>query len=144
MDGRPLVAASSRAPRALLVEDSAGDAGLAIEYLSQPPAVLAAESIVCVPRLRDALTTLDTDTFAVVLLDLLLPDASGLEALEAVVAAAPGVPVVVATGLEDEVLAAQVLEHGANGCVTKGADDADRLRRAVLAALTGAVSSQDA
>jgi CheY-like chemotaxis protein len=136
MDGRPHFAgAPPPAARALLVEDSAGDAGLAIEYLSHPPVVLAAESIVCVARLRDALASLHTDTFAVVLLDLVLPDASGLEALQAVFAAAPDVPVVVVTGLEDDALAAQMLAQGAHDCVTKGPDDAAELRRAVQAAI---------
>ncbi|MGZ8411307.1 MAG: response regulator [Gemmatirosa sp.] len=125
--------------RALLVEDSDGDAGLTIEYLAEPPPVVAFSGIVWVTRLHDALAALQVEPFDVVLLDLLLPDANGVEALHAVLAAAPGVPVIVTTGLADADLPQELRAAGAHGCVVKAVDQADALRRTVASAIRDGV-----
>ena len=54
------------------------------------------------------------------MLDLGLPDAQGLEAVRRARAVAPHVPLVVLTGLDDEVLAAQTLQEGAQDYLIKG------------------------
>ena len=54
------------------------------------------------------------------MLDLGLPDAQGLEAVRRAHAAAPRVPLVVLTGLDDESLAAQALQEGAQDYLIKG------------------------
>src|SRR5437016_2854585 len=51
--------------------------------------------------------------FDVILLDLGLPDATGLSAIRRARAAAPRVPLVVLTGLEDESMAEHALKEGA-------------------------------
>ena len=56
----------------------------------------------------------------IILLDLGLPDAQGLEAVRRAHAAAPRVPLVVLTGLDDESLAAQALQEGAQDYLIKG------------------------
>jgi diguanylate cyclase (GGDEF)-like protein/PAS domain S-box-containing protein len=56
----------------------------------------------------------------IILLDLGLPDAQGLEAVRRAHAVAPRVPLVVLTGLDDEVLAAQALQEGAQDYLIKG------------------------
>jgi DNA-binding NtrC family response regulator len=118
----------------LLVEDSAGDAGLVTEYLADPPPARPV-TLVWVTRLDAALAALRAECFDVVLLDLVLPDAGGVEAVEAVAAVASAVPIVVTTGLADERLAARALRAGACDVVTKDLGDADRLRRAVRRAV---------
>ena len=55
-----------------------------------------------VKRLTEAETYLAQHGVEIILLDLGLPDAQGLEAVRRVRAAAPRVPLVVLTGLEDE------------------------------------------
>ncbi|HEY6761296.1 MAG TPA: diguanylate cyclase [Baekduia sp.] len=55
-----------------------------------------------------------------VLLDLGLPDARGLEALSMVSDAAPGVPIVVLSGQEDEELAVDAIRAGAQDFLVKG------------------------
>ena len=89
-----------KAIRALLVEDTPGDATLAQCLLAESlgPTV----DTCCAERLSAAVSRLEEGTFDVVLLDLLLPDASGLEALQQIVASFPFVPVVVLTGLDDK------------------------------------------
>jgi PAS domain S-box-containing protein len=74
-------------------------------------------------------------TVDVILLDLGLPDAQGLGAIRRAHAAAPRVPLVVLTGLDDESLAVQALQEGAEDYLVKGQIEARGLRRAVRYAI---------
>ncbi|HYT91196.1 MAG TPA: response regulator, partial [Gemmataceae bacterium] len=119
--------------RVLLVEDNPGDAALARNALAAPGHV--AFSIVHVDRLAAALLHLAADTVDVILLDLRLPDAEGLEALAAVQAQAPATPVVVLTGLADEELAVAALRQGAQDHLQKGQLQPGMLARALRHAI---------
>ena len=65
-----------------------------------------------VRRLSEALEYLWEETCNVVLLDLGLPDSHGLDTLVVTRAQAPGVPIVVLTGFQDEALAVEALKGG--------------------------------
>ncbi|MHB8606064.1 MAG: serine/threonine-protein kinase, partial [Thermoplasmatota archaeon] len=80
----------------------------------------------------------------VVLLDLTLPDSTGLAGLARVQAAAPHVPVVVLTGLEDESLALSAMQHGAQDYLVKGRVDGHLLARSVRYAIERARASASA
>lgn len=67
----------------------------------------------------------------VVILDLGLPDATDLEALNRLEAAVNEIPVIVLTGRGDESLAADALHHGAEDYLLKGAIDHDSLLRSI-------------
>jgi len=67
----------------------------------------------------------------IILLDLGLPDARGLEAIRRVHAAAPRVPLVVLTGLDDESLAAQALKEGEQDYLIKGQIETRGILRAL-------------
>src|SRR5262245_66583855 len=82
----------------LLVEDNPDDAFLLIAAFSATNGGL---QVTHVERLRDALQKLTEDRFDVVLLDLSLPDSSGLSSLESLRDQIPDIPVVVLTGLDD-------------------------------------------
>jgi diguanylate cyclase (GGDEF)-like protein len=71
----------------------------------------------------------------IILLDLGLPDAQGLEAIQRAHAAAPGVPLVVLTGLDDELLAVQALQQGAQDYLIKGQIETRGLLRALRYAI---------
>ena len=66
-----------------------------------------------------------------VLLDLGLPDAQGVGAVRRVRAAAPRVPLVVLTGMDDLSLATQALQEGAQDYLIKGQIDTRGLLRAL-------------
>jgi PAS domain S-box-containing protein len=70
-----------------------------------------------------------------VLLDLVLPDADGLEAVRAMLAVAPTVPIVVLSAHDDEATAAQAVREGAQDYLVKGNVSAERLSRAVRFAI---------
>jgi diguanylate cyclase (GGDEF)-like protein len=71
----------------------------------------------------------------IVLLDLGLPDASGLGAVRQAHAIAAGVPIVVLTGLDDEILAAQALQEGAQDYLIKGQIEPHALLRSLRYAI---------
>jgi signal transduction histidine kinase len=103
--------------RVLLVEDNPGDADLVREYVASaglPPVALEHAE-----RLTDAVARLGDGGIDVVLLDLSLPDAGGIDALQRVRAAAPTVPVVVLTGADEE-LGERALGAGAQDYLRKG------------------------
>ena len=81
-------------------------------------------------RLADGLELLGGGGIEAVLLDLRLPDATGLEAVDRVVASFPDVPVVVMTSY-DETLAAEALQRGAQDYIVKGEVNPSLLSRSL-------------
>jgi DNA-binding response OmpR family regulator len=88
--------------------------------------------LVQVESLGEALRSLAGDnSFDSVLLDLGLPDSQGLDTLERVRAKAPSVPVVVLTGLADEMASAEAARMGAYDYLVKGRVDLNVLVRTI-------------
>ena len=85
--------------------------------------------------MKEAENYLSNVVVDLILLDLGLPDAQGLEAVRRAHAAAPRVPLVVLTGLDDESLAAQALQEGAQDYLVKGQIETRGLLRALRYAI---------
>src|SRR5919112_2186878 len=115
--------------RVLLVEDNPGDARLLREVVREAEG--AHIQLTHVDTLAKALAKLDADHFDVVMLDLSLPDADGLDTLVRTHAQAPGVPIVVLTGLDDEKLAIRAVREGAQDYLVKGQVTGQLLVRAM-------------
>ena len=118
--------------RVLLVEDDHGDAFLVSELLREegaPVAVHRAQS------LAEGLALLASESFDCVLLDLGLPDASGLVALERLREAAPHLPHLVLTGDRDDQRGIDAVAAGAQDYIVKGSLGGDGLRRAIIYAV---------
>ncbi|WP_432843664.1 PP2C family protein-serine/threonine phosphatase [Dactylosporangium sp. CA-092794] len=112
--------------RVLLVEDDPGDAFLVRELLAEADAPFDVEIAQTMrearPRFRDV---------HCILLDLGLPDASGLDGLRQVLQVSGGAAVCVLTGLEDEHLGTAAVAEGAQDYLVKGTVDGAGLSRAV-------------
>lgn len=102
----------------LLVEDNPGDARLLREAVKDAAGISI--SLTHEQTLAQALKRLDNESFDVIMLDLSLPDADGLETLERTHAHAPSLPIVVLTGLDDEALAVRAVREGAQDYLVKG------------------------
>ena len=113
----------------LLVEDNPGDARLVREMLLD--ASSTEFDVRHVDRLADARQKLMENDTGVVLLDLSLPDARRLEALMQLRAAAPDVPIVILSGLQDELLAVKAVQEGAQDYLIKGRVDGEGLSRSI-------------
>jgi DNA-binding NtrC family response regulator len=68
---------------------------------------------------RAALAVARRETFHALILDLKLPDMDGLSVLDAVLADAPGLPVIVVTGFGTIDAAVEAMKHGASDFLTK-------------------------
>ena len=115
--------------RILLVEDNPGDVTLMRIMLSEErdnPFVLES-----VPRLSAAFERCAKEGIDIVLLDLTLPDAQGLDAVIRLHERIPRIPLVVMTGLDDEALALKAMQHGAQDYLVKGNVDGRLLVRSI-------------
>jgi signal transduction histidine kinase len=115
--------------RILLVEDNPGDARLLREALKDVANYRF--DLEHVERFSQALERLQREHFDVVLLDLSLPDSQGLDTLAPVRDAAPDVPILVLTGLDDEDVAVRALRVGAQDYLVKGQADGTSVVRAI-------------
>jgi PAS domain S-box-containing protein len=113
--------------RILIVEDNPDDLLIAREALEDAGA--GGVDIAQAGTLAEGAEQVAAEPFDVVLLDLGLPDASGLEALTRFRALAGGVPVVVLTGQDDEARALQAMNLGAQDYVVKGENSGRQLLR---------------
>lgn len=116
----------------LLVEDDRGDALLVEELIADAAIDI---DFHWAPTLSQAATALDAIRPDCVLLDLHLPDAGGVDALDRLGALAPSLPIVVLTGLNDEHFGVSAMASGAQDYLVKGRVDPETLRRAVLYAI---------
>ena len=124
---------SSQHLKLLVVEDSDADAGLLIEMLRDLPDKRA--KVTHVRSMREAEAHLAASAVDVIVLDIGLPDADGIGAVRRVHEAAPRVPVVVLTGLDDDSLARQSLHQGAQDYLPKNEITAPGLFRALRYAI---------
>ena len=117
----------------LLVEDNPGDARLVGELLIEAGA--EEFDLTHVDRLGEAVQRLREDHFDVVLLDLSLPDSNGFDTVVRLQAAGPHVPIVVLTGLDDDLVGLQAVRGGVEDFLIKGEWDANRLARSIRYAI---------
>lgn len=123
-DGRPVPLRERL--RVLLVEDDAGDAFLVSELLAEADAPVDLRTAESMAEALPQLSEVDC-----VLLDLDLPDASGLDGLRQLLARTARVAVCVLTGLADEPLGIAAVAEGAQDYLIKGRVDGVLLTRAV-------------
>lgn len=109
---------SRPAIRVLLIEDSPTDAELIRIGLEE---VRTADfQIDAVETLADGMALLRKSSFDVVLVDLSLPDCSGIETCVRVHDRNPDVPLIILTGLDDEETALEAMKVGAQDYLVKG------------------------
>jgi DNA-binding response OmpR family regulator len=125
--------AATRAPSVLLVEDNRAEADLVVEYLADGALAATVHRATTVADARTRLCDAEVD---VVLLDLTLPDASGVESVARLSAVTSEVPIVILTGVDDESLALRCIEAGATDYLVKAELKPHALRRAIGYALS--------
>ncbi|HBG47101.1 MAG TPA: hypothetical protein DDW94_08955 [Deltaproteobacteria bacterium] len=118
----------------LLVEDNPADARLLRELLAES-GLKERFAIDAAGSLKEALACLCAGGFDVVLLDLMLPDTTGLDTFTALHRSYPAIPVVLLTGLSDETLAARAVREGAQDYLVKGQAAPGVLARSIVYAI---------
>ncbi|CAK0781179.1 histidine kinase [Gammaproteobacteria bacterium] len=121
----------------LVIEDEPGDFGLVEAYLRLAGFWLGVErpQVTWAKTLSEAIAVVHHQRPDIVLLDLSLPDSSGLRTVEAMNAILPDVPLVIFTGQDDNDLAIAALECGAQDYLIKGQFDHHVLGRTLRYAL---------
>ncbi|MGD0695372.1 MAG: PAS domain S-box protein [Terriglobia bacterium] len=119
--------------KVLLVEDNPGDVRLIREMLKEAKTTVAA--LEDTPSLKTAVERLTKGEIDAVLLDLGLPDSQGISTFEKLHNQFPRTPIVVLTGLKDEVLGLRAVREGAQDYLIKGKVDSQWLCRAILYAV---------
>lgn len=117
----------------LLVEDSDSDFTLLQESILS--AGIGDFSISRVESLRQAIEWLKDNHTDAVLLDLSLPDSSGLDTVQQVRNRCPAIPVVVLTGIEDEKMGVEAVRIGVQDYLVKGQADGRLISRTVRYAI---------
>jgi signal transduction histidine kinase len=123
---------NNQSTHVLLIEDNPGDADLIRLRLVESQSDM---NVHCADRLSAGLDDLHREPPAVVLLDLNLPDSRGAETFRRVLNKAPGVPVVVLSGQDDQELAAKAVHQGVQDYLVKGEFDSRQLARALRYAI---------
>jgi PAS domain S-box-containing protein len=119
--------------KALLIEDNPADARLIEEMLKESVTIdFTLESF---NRLSKGIEYLNDHIVDIVLLDLSLPDSTGIETFEKLYKHAPHVPIIVLTGVNDEQLAIESLRSGLQDYLVKNKIDGDLLIRSIRYAI---------
>jgi diguanylate cyclase (GGDEF)-like protein len=113
----------------LLIEDNPGDERLIREMIGEEPQ--APFALHCADRLAKGLEHLSAGETALVILDLALPDSSGLDTFAKVYAHSPAVPIIVLTGNDDDSLALSAVKGGAQDYLVKKRLDRELLLRSM-------------
>ena len=127
------MAAGNTAFKLLLVEDNPGDADLARERLNSFPDY--AFEITLVTRLSEAIAALETTPFDAVILDLNLPDSTGIATLKRLREIRKEMAIIVLSGADDEALRREALREGAQEFLGKNEPASRLVARTFLYAL---------
>lgn len=120
--------------RVLLIEDNLDDAAFVKRAFDESTSyVFQIEHAI---RLSKAVELLRTSSFQVILSDLSLPDSTGIETFHDIFAAAVGIPIVILSGNQNDAVAVEALEQGAQDYLVKDGFSSDLLVRTVRYAIT--------
>ena len=108
---------SPAAARVLLVEDDPLFANLVVSILQEAAPEFQVEFV---PRLSTALARIARDRINLILADLELPDSSGPTTVRFLRGAAPALPIIVLSGIDDVEVALEAVREGADEYVVKG------------------------
>jgi len=122
-----------KAIKVLLIEDNPDDAELLKRSLVRSEN--GKFTVKNVSRLIDGLELLAKEGADIVLTDLGLPDSQGLDTITRVLYQSKFTPVVVLSGLDDEVLAIKAVHMGAQDYLVKGQMEGTQLERALFYAI---------
>jgi len=125
--------ATNYSVKILLIEDNEAEARLFREFLH--PVRSQDFSLVHVTRLKEALQKLSQGKYDLILLDLTLPDSQGLLSLDTLFSLVPWIPIVVLTNTNDEELAIEAVQQGAQDYLVKRLVNTDTLVRSLQYAM---------
>ena len=119
--------------KVLLIEDNPGDTALIREMLDDNEQIQF--EVTNTARLDNGLKLLVKDSFDVILLDLSLPDSNGIDTFNVMKYNATNIPIIVLTGLKDDIFAISAVGRGAQDYLVKGEVTNKQLIRSICYAI---------
>ncbi|MBZ2166835.1 response regulator [Methanobacterium spitsbergense] len=113
----------------LLIEDNPGDTKSIIEMLKE--ADDNRYEVVHTTRLDDGIKIIVRDDFDLILLDLGLPDSEGMDTFNIMKYNAPDIPIIVLTGLKEDIFAVSTVGRGAQDYLVKDEIDSKLLATSI-------------
>ncbi len=126
---------TKKTTQVLIIEGDSDAASLIDAYLSGAQDSDENMILAHAPRLSNACALLSRQDFDAVLLDLALPQTSGLDGFLKLKALKPMIPIILLTGKKDEAVAARGVKLGAQDYFIKGSQDCLLLKRAIRYAI---------
>jgi PAS domain S-box-containing protein len=117
----------------LLIEDNPDDAELIKRRLLRSSNTKFTVNVV--KSLRDGMEHLGCNNPDLIIADLGLPDSHGLDTVRKILGEAPQVPLVVLSGFDDEAIAIQAVQSGAQDYLVKGQMEGANIERALFYAI---------
>ena len=117
----------------LLIEDNPGDTRIIRELLNE--AEDFSFNLIYTTNLLDGLRIIEENALDVILLDLSLPDSNGNQTIVRTREKAKEIPIIVLTGLKDEIFARKAVQAGAQDYFVKGQIDSNPLARSICYAI---------
>jgi signal transduction histidine kinase len=118
----------------LLVEDNPGDIDL-IQVILSDSDYASFRFTIAIRQAAALMHLADDPTIDIILLDMFLPDSHGLDSVCALHSAAPNIPIVVLTVLNDENTGVQAVKQGAQDYLLKDQVESTMLTRAIRYAI---------
>lgn len=119
----------SKLIKILMIEDNPADARFIAEMLKEIGNFDF--EVINTSRLDEGLKYLITHQFDMIFLDLCLPDSEGIETFNIMKYNAPDLPIIVLTGLKNEILAFSAVERGAQDYLVKDNVSSQSLLRSI-------------
>jgi len=113
----------------LLIEDNPADARLIDIYLRE--AYDKGYTLSTCDYLRKGLEELSQKTFDIIIIDLTLPDSSGLDTFKSIYEHSPQTPIIVLTGFDDDEIGISAMKLGAQDFLVKGKVKGKTLKRSI-------------
>jgi len=101
----------------LLIEDNPGDIRLIKEMLNEITSFNY--ELIITETLKEGCEEIKKNDFILILLDLNLPDSSGIKTFDTVINFAENIPVVLVSGMQDIELSLSLIKEGAQDYITK-------------------------
>ncbi len=121
--------------RILLIEDSVFATRHTEKMLDEAKSPQFDAELKCADTLSKGMKRLAEGGIDIVLLDLTLPDSDELHTFMSVYDQVPKTPIVVMSGIEDDTLAMEAVQKGAQDYLVKGQVDCNLLKRSILYAI---------
>lgn len=119
----------------LHVEDDLVDASLMQHNLTNDHTHQNTYTLDLATNLDEALTKLEVNQYAAILLDLKLPDGDGVNNVQMLKDICPDVPVIVVTGMDDPELVAKALQNGAQEYLLKDDVNPGNVHRSIQSSI---------